>query len=262
MSSKNMSLIFKILFQTGDINIFVLCGVFFSRYVQLKRQKKHRRSNLRQTLVEKLSKMKFCFFEFKVRTSSFAKERKGKWSIAFFTKMFLFYDDRIEVTCKNQSIFQVFVFPGLRPWRWPRPPICIYRPWPPICFTGSGPQFVFTSPGPQFVITGPGSQFVFNSSGLEFCILTVARNFGLAPLAPNLYLQAWPLICYLSVQVKIFTASTTAICTITTTTITTTTTTAIRTNRDNNNKRCLRGSKIHIKWPLKDIWWKSQVLFQ
>ena len=30
-----MSQIFKILFQTGDINIFVLHGVFFSRYVQL-----------------------------------------------------------------------------------------------------------------------------------------------------------------------------------------------------------------------------------
>ena len=27
---------YKILFQTGDINIFVLRGVFFSRYVQLK----------------------------------------------------------------------------------------------------------------------------------------------------------------------------------------------------------------------------------
>ena len=32
-----MSQIFKILFQTGDINIFVFRGVFFSRYVQLKR---------------------------------------------------------------------------------------------------------------------------------------------------------------------------------------------------------------------------------
>ena len=31
-----MSQIFKILFQTGDINIFVLCDVFFGRYVQLK----------------------------------------------------------------------------------------------------------------------------------------------------------------------------------------------------------------------------------
>ena len=31
-----MSQIFKILFQTGNINIFVLRGVFFGRYVQLK----------------------------------------------------------------------------------------------------------------------------------------------------------------------------------------------------------------------------------
>ena len=36
MSSKRVSQIFKILFQTGDINIFVLRGAFFSRYVQLK----------------------------------------------------------------------------------------------------------------------------------------------------------------------------------------------------------------------------------
>ena len=36
MSSKSVSQIFKILFQTGDVNIFVLRGVFFSRYVQLK----------------------------------------------------------------------------------------------------------------------------------------------------------------------------------------------------------------------------------
>ena len=31
-----MSQIFKILFQTGEINNFVLPGVFFGRYVQLK----------------------------------------------------------------------------------------------------------------------------------------------------------------------------------------------------------------------------------
>ena len=35
MSSKVFQ-IFNILFQTGDINIFVYRGVFFSRYVQLK----------------------------------------------------------------------------------------------------------------------------------------------------------------------------------------------------------------------------------
>ena len=36
MSSKILSQIFKILFQTGDINIFVLRGALVSRYVQLK----------------------------------------------------------------------------------------------------------------------------------------------------------------------------------------------------------------------------------
>ena len=36
MSSKSVSQIFKILFQTGDINTFVLRGAFFGRYVQLK----------------------------------------------------------------------------------------------------------------------------------------------------------------------------------------------------------------------------------
>ena len=36
MNSKSVSQIFKILFQTGDINIFLLRGVFFCRYVKLK----------------------------------------------------------------------------------------------------------------------------------------------------------------------------------------------------------------------------------
>ena len=36
MSSESLSQIFKILFQTGDINILALRGVFFSTYVQLK----------------------------------------------------------------------------------------------------------------------------------------------------------------------------------------------------------------------------------
>ena len=36
MSSKKVSQIFKILFQTGNTNIFVRHGVLFSRYVQLK----------------------------------------------------------------------------------------------------------------------------------------------------------------------------------------------------------------------------------
>ena len=36
MSSKNVSQIFKILFQTGDKNISVLRGVLLSRFAQLK----------------------------------------------------------------------------------------------------------------------------------------------------------------------------------------------------------------------------------
>ena len=36
MSSKSVFQIFEILFQTGDINIIVVRGAFFSRYVQLK----------------------------------------------------------------------------------------------------------------------------------------------------------------------------------------------------------------------------------
>ena len=36
MSSKNVSQIFEVESQTGDINIFLIRGVFFSRYAQLK----------------------------------------------------------------------------------------------------------------------------------------------------------------------------------------------------------------------------------
>ena len=61
MSSKSLSQIFKILFQTEDINIFVLRGVFFSRYVQLKSSFSEEKtsavkSETRFSLVEKLSK--------------------------------------------------------------------------------------------------------------------------------------------------------------------------------------------------------------
>ena len=36
MTAKGMSPIFKISFQARDLNISFLCGVIFSRYVQLK----------------------------------------------------------------------------------------------------------------------------------------------------------------------------------------------------------------------------------
>ena len=59
MSSKGLSQIFKIFFQTGHVNIFFLRGVVFSRYVQLKRsfspKKKHQRWNLIHTSIEKPS---------------------------------------------------------------------------------------------------------------------------------------------------------------------------------------------------------------
>ena len=60
MSSKNLSQIFKILFQTGDINIFVLCDVFVSKCIQQKSSfsdKNHQRRNPRHSSVEKLSKI-------------------------------------------------------------------------------------------------------------------------------------------------------------------------------------------------------------
>ena len=62
MSSKSFSQIFKILFQTEDINTFVLRGVFFSRYVQLKSSFSDEKtsavkSDTRFSLVEKLSKI-------------------------------------------------------------------------------------------------------------------------------------------------------------------------------------------------------------
>ena len=62
MSSKSLSQIFKILFQTEDINTFVLRGVFFSRYVQLKSSFSDEKtsavkSETRFSLVEKLLKI-------------------------------------------------------------------------------------------------------------------------------------------------------------------------------------------------------------
>ena len=51
-----MSQTYKILLQTGDINIFVLRDVLFSRYFQLKSSFSNEK-NLRHTLVEKLSKI-------------------------------------------------------------------------------------------------------------------------------------------------------------------------------------------------------------
>ena len=54
MSSKSVSQIFQILFQTGDINIYFLRGVFFSIYVQLKSSFSHEKTS------EVKSEIHFC----------------------------------------------------------------------------------------------------------------------------------------------------------------------------------------------------------
>ena len=58
MSSK--VLFFKILFQTGDFNIFVLRGVFFSKYVQLKSSFFHEKTSAVKSethFIKKISKI-------------------------------------------------------------------------------------------------------------------------------------------------------------------------------------------------------------
>ena len=49
-----MSQIFKILFQTEDINIFVLPDVFFSRYVQLKSSFSDEKKNISGEISDRL----------------------------------------------------------------------------------------------------------------------------------------------------------------------------------------------------------------
>ena len=106
-------------------------------------------------------------------------------------------------------------------------------PGPQFGFTGPCPQFVSTSPDPQLVFTNPdrnvaftgpysgyGPKFVFTSSGQDFTTTTIATSTITTTTATN-------------------------------TTTTTTTTTIATTTTNDNNKRCLRGSKIHIIWPLK-----------
>ena len=65
MSSKSVSQIFKILFQTGDINSFVLRGVIFSRYVQLKSSSSDEKNisvEMWDTILEKLSEINVAKF--------------------------------------------------------------------------------------------------------------------------------------------------------------------------------------------------------
>ena len=123
--------------------------------------------------------------------------------------------------------------------------------------------FSAPAPAPNLCLPAldPSLYLTFLASNL--CLPAQALNLRLADLSPNLYLLVLASYLLFTSSGQDFTTTTAATCTITTTTITTTTTTtATNTARDNNNKRCLRGSKINIKWPLKDIRRKIQVLFQ
>ena len=155
--------------------------------------------------------------------------------------------------------FWVFVFRGPRPFAWPqpRPPICVYRPGPQFVFTGPGLQLVFTGLGPKFAFKSTTPQFVFTGPGPYLCL----------PVLTQICIdQPWPRFAFTSPDQNFPTTTATSTITITATSTTTTNTTtatttiATTTNDNNNNKRCIRG-KTRIKWPLKDIWWKSQVLF-
>ena len=98
--------------------------------------------------------------------------------------------------------------------------------------------------------------------------LALAPNLYLPILVPNLFLLALAPTpdLYLPVQVKILLLPQLLLILFTTSTInitaTSTTTTTATTTNCNTNDKCICGSKMLIKWPLKDIWWKSQVLFQ
>ena len=87
----------------------------------------------------------------------------------------------------------------------------------------------FPASGPQFVFTGPGPQFVSTGPGPNLYLTALAPNLCLPALASNLFFTS---------SGQDFTTTTTATCTI------------------------VAKSTKSIKWPLKDIWWKSQVLFQ
>ena len=129
---------------------------------------------------------------------------------------------------------------------------------------------VFAFPRPRTPALAP--DLYLQALTPNLCLPALAHSLYLTPLASNLRLPALARNLYLLVLASYllftspgqdFPTTTAATCTFTTTTITiTTATTATNTTRDHNNKRCLRGSKIHIKWPLKDIRQKCQVLFQ
>ena len=154
--------------------------------------------------------------------------------------------------------------------------VCISRPQA-LCLAPSlGPQFVFTAPVPNLYLPTLASNWYLPALDQNLYLKALLPNLCLSALAPYLCLpvltqicidQPWPRIVVTSPGQNFTTTTATSTITITATSTTTantttaTTTIATTTNDNNNNKRCICGKTL-IKWPLKDIWWKSQVLFQ
>ena len=153
---------------------------------------------------------------------------------------------------------------------------CLYFAAPgPLLGPSPGPQFVFTALVPNLYLPALASNWYLPALDQNLHLKALLPNLCLPALAPYLCLpvltqicidQPWPRFAFTSPDQNFPTTTATSTITITatstTTTNTTTATTTIATtaNDNNNNKRCIRG-KTRIKWPLKDIWWKSQVLF-
>ena len=137
-------------------------------------------------------------------------------------------------------------------WDWEKTVICISRA------PALAPNLYLPALAPNLCLPALAPSLYLTPLVSNLCLPALAPNLCLAALAPNLYLLVLASYFLFTSSGQDFTTTTAATCTITNTTITTTT--ATNTTRDNNNKRCLRGSKIQIKWP--KIRRKSQVLFQ
>ena len=148
MSSKSASQIFKILYQTGNRNIFVFCGVFFSRYVQLKNSFSDEKITSGKVLKEnsiigrswssfKLFIMEsytdnpdrsapltvenmWCFeisFEIKMGLCSFRKKNQN-WSIVFFIKNYFYWVSVFKINFYDYSVNQMSQLTKYHMWKW------------------------------------------------------------------------------------------------------------------------------------------------
>ena len=136
---------------------------------------------------------------------------------------------------------------GPRPWSWPPTPALV-------------PNLRLPAPGAQICICRPWAKFVL-APNLYLPTRTKKKKNHFSALVykfylPTLALALAPRLVFTNLGQDFTTTTDTVPAT------TTTTSTIATTTNDYNNKKCIRGSKIRIKWSLKDTWWKIQVLFQ